>query len=111
MDALVDTTGVEVLGDQQLRLMFADGGVGDVALDREPWKGVLAQRGGRGLLQAGKSPPGERNHYMGLGHWTSHLSRCTPRHAHRRRCPRLAPNVTLGSTSRRLLAQLAGTQK
>jgi hypothetical protein len=39
---LVDVTSVEVLGDQLLRLTFADGVVGDVAFDRKQWKGVLA---------------------------------------------------------------------
>jgi hypothetical protein len=39
---LVDVTGVEVLGDQRLRLTFADGVVGDVSFDRRDWTGVLA---------------------------------------------------------------------
>lgn len=38
---LVGITGVEVLGDQRLRLTFADGVVGDVAFDRAQWTGVL----------------------------------------------------------------------
>lgn len=42
MYELVDITGVEVLGDQLLRLTFADGVVGDVAFDRTQWMGVLA---------------------------------------------------------------------
>jgi Protein of unknown function (DUF2442) len=42
MHELVDVTGVEVLGNQRLRLTFADGVVGDVAFDRAQWKGVLA---------------------------------------------------------------------
>ncbi len=42
MDGLVDITAVEVLADQLLRLTFADGIVGDVAFDRDQWKGVLA---------------------------------------------------------------------
>ena len=41
MYELVDITGVEVLGDQMLRLTFADGTVGDVAFDRSRWTGVL----------------------------------------------------------------------
>lgn len=39
---LVDITGVEVLGDQRLRLTFADGIVGDVSFERRRWTGVLA---------------------------------------------------------------------
>ncbi len=42
MDGLVDITAVEILADQVLRLTFADGIVGDVAFDRDRWKGVLA---------------------------------------------------------------------
>ena len=41
MEALVDVTGVEVLGDYRLRLTFADGIVGDVDLAREEWRGVF----------------------------------------------------------------------
>jgi Protein of unknown function (DUF2442) len=39
---LVDIIGVEVLGDQQLQLTFADGVVGNVSFDRTQWTGVLA---------------------------------------------------------------------
>jgi hypothetical protein len=41
MHELVDITDVEVLGDQLLRLTFADGVVGDVEFDRAQWSGVL----------------------------------------------------------------------
>jgi hypothetical protein len=39
---LVDVTGVEVHGDQLLRLTFADGVVGDVSFHRRDWTGVLS---------------------------------------------------------------------
>ena len=42
MYELVDITDVEVLGDQRLRLTFADGVIGDVRFDRTEWTGVLA---------------------------------------------------------------------
>jgi Protein of unknown function (DUF2442) len=34
-------TGVAVIGDHMLRLLFSDGTVGDVDLSAEPWTGVL----------------------------------------------------------------------
>jgi len=34
-------TGVAVIGDHVLRLLFSDGMVGDVDLSAEPWTGVL----------------------------------------------------------------------
>jgi hypothetical protein len=42
MDALVDVTAVEVVGDHRLRLTFADGVVGEVSFQDRDWKGVLA---------------------------------------------------------------------
>lgn len=42
MDELVDITTVEVIGDQRLRLTYADGLVGDVTFAEEHWDGVLA---------------------------------------------------------------------
>jgi hypothetical protein len=41
VDKLVDVTAVEVLGDHQLRLTFADGTVGDVAFGDDEWRGVF----------------------------------------------------------------------
>ncbi len=38
---LVDVTRVEVIGDHELRLTFADGTVGDVAFDDSHWTGVF----------------------------------------------------------------------
>jgi hypothetical protein len=40
MDKLVDVTGVEVIGDHELRLTFEDGVVGDVTFDSHEWRGV-----------------------------------------------------------------------
>jgi len=40
---LCDITGVEVLGDHRLRLMFDDGTIGDVDLSGCEWTGVLAR--------------------------------------------------------------------
>ena len=42
MDELVRITEVEVLADQQLRLTYADGLVGDVTFEDDHWHGVLA---------------------------------------------------------------------
>ena len=41
MEELVGITGVEVVGDQRLRLTFADGVVGDVDFSTHEWRGVL----------------------------------------------------------------------
>jgi Protein of unknown function (DUF2442) len=41
MDALVDVTGVEVIGDFRLRLTFEDGTVGDVGFEDREWRGVF----------------------------------------------------------------------
>jgi Protein of unknown function (DUF2442) len=41
-DSLVHITAVEILGDNELRLSFEDGTVGDVKFDRDEWRGVLA---------------------------------------------------------------------
>lgn len=38
---LVDITGVEVIGEYQLRLTFEDGVVGDVSFADREWKGVF----------------------------------------------------------------------
>jgi hypothetical protein len=38
----VHITDVEVIGDQELRLTFEDGVVGDVAFDDGDWRGVLS---------------------------------------------------------------------
>jgi hypothetical protein len=38
---LVDVTGVEVIGEYQLRLTFEDGTVGDVSFVGRKWKGVF----------------------------------------------------------------------
>ena len=40
---LVHVVGVAVIGDHELRLMFEDGTVGDVAFDDSEWHGVFAQ--------------------------------------------------------------------
>jgi hypothetical protein len=41
MEKLIPITGVEVIGDHELRLTFADGIVGDVAFDETEWRGVF----------------------------------------------------------------------
>jgi hypothetical protein len=41
MEPLVDVTGVEVVGDYDLRLTFADGTVGDVHFGDREWRGVF----------------------------------------------------------------------
>jgi hypothetical protein len=41
MDKLVPVTGVEVIGDYQLRLTFKDGVVGDVSFTDREWNGVF----------------------------------------------------------------------
>jgi hypothetical protein len=41
VEQLVDITGVEVVADHTLRLMFADGTVGDVDFEGHDWRGVL----------------------------------------------------------------------
>ncbi len=41
MDKLVPITGVETIGDHELRLTFTDGTVGDVAFDDTEWQGVF----------------------------------------------------------------------
>jgi hypothetical protein len=38
---LVHVTGVAVIGDHQLRLLFEDGTVGDVSFGDEVWTGVF----------------------------------------------------------------------
>jgi hypothetical protein len=38
---LVHVTGVAVIGDHQLRLLFEDGTVGDVSFDVNEWTGVF----------------------------------------------------------------------
>lgn len=38
---LVHVTGVEVIGDHELRLSFEDGTVGDVSFDDRNWTGVF----------------------------------------------------------------------
>jgi hypothetical protein len=38
---LVDITGVAVIGDHKLRLLFEDGTVGDVSFAGHDWPGVL----------------------------------------------------------------------
>jgi hypothetical protein len=42
MYKLVRTTGVEVVGDHQLRLRFEDGAEGEVDFSGFDWKGVFA---------------------------------------------------------------------
>jgi hypothetical protein len=39
---LVHIVGVTVIGDHELRLLFEDGTVGDVAFGDDEWRGVLA---------------------------------------------------------------------
>ena len=41
VEELVDVTGVEVIGEHQLRLTFQDGTVGDVDFSGRNWRGVL----------------------------------------------------------------------
>ncbi len=41
MGKLVPITKVEVIGDHELRLTFADGAVGDIAFDDSEWQGVF----------------------------------------------------------------------
>jgi hypothetical protein len=38
---LVHVTGVAVIGDHKLRLLFEDGTVGDIAFDDSEWTGVF----------------------------------------------------------------------
>ena len=38
---LVHVTGVAVIGDHKLRLLFEDGTVGDVSFEGREWKGVF----------------------------------------------------------------------
>jgi hypothetical protein len=38
---LVDVTGVEVIGEHQLRLTFEDGIVGDISFTDDEWAGVF----------------------------------------------------------------------
>lgn len=38
---LVHITGVAVIGDHRLRLLFEDGTVGDVSFEDHPWTGVF----------------------------------------------------------------------
>jgi hypothetical protein len=46
---LYDVTGVAVIGDHRLRLLFEDGTVGDVSFEDHPWTGVFEPlAGGRG---------------------------------------------------------------
>lgn len=39
---LYDITGVAVIGDHKLRLLFEDGTVGDVSFENDSWDGVFA---------------------------------------------------------------------
>lgn len=41
MDQLVDIVEVESLGGYRLRIVFADGVVGEVDFDRREWRGVF----------------------------------------------------------------------
>jgi hypothetical protein len=41
VEQLVDVTAVEVIGDYQLRLTFADGTVGDIDFTGREWQGVF----------------------------------------------------------------------
>ena len=41
VEQLVDVTAVEVIGDYELRLTFADGTVGDVEFTGRDWQGVF----------------------------------------------------------------------
>lgn len=45
VEQLVDITGVEVIGEYQLRLTFQDGTVGDVDFGERDWRGVLEPLG------------------------------------------------------------------
>ena len=38
---LVHITGVAVIGDHRLRLLFEDGTVGDISFEDDPWNGVF----------------------------------------------------------------------
>ncbi len=42
LSPIVHVTGVEVLGDHELRLSFEDGTVGDVAFGPDEWRGVFS---------------------------------------------------------------------
>jgi hypothetical protein len=39
---LREITGVAVIGNHRLRLLFDDGTVGDVSFENDPWNGVFA---------------------------------------------------------------------
>jgi hypothetical protein len=41
VEQLIDVTAVDVIGDYQLRLTFADGTVGDVDFSGREWQGVF----------------------------------------------------------------------
>lgn len=41
LPALMHITGVEVIGDHELRLTFEDGTVGEIAFDDREWRGVF----------------------------------------------------------------------
>ena len=41
VEQLQDVTGVEVLGDHRLRLVFDDGTVGEVDFTKRAWRGVF----------------------------------------------------------------------
>jgi len=41
VEQLIDVTAVEVIGDYQLRLTFADGTIGDVNFSDRDWTGVF----------------------------------------------------------------------
>jgi hypothetical protein len=45
VEQLVDITAVEVVGEYQLRLTFADGTVGDVDFAGRQWRGVFEPLG------------------------------------------------------------------
>lgn len=45
VEALVDVTAVEVVGDYRLRLTFEDGTVGDVDFRGSEWRGVFEPLG------------------------------------------------------------------
>jgi Protein of unknown function (DUF2442) len=47
---LVHIVGVTVIGDHELRLLFEDGTVGDVAFGEDEWRGVLAPLRDPGLF-------------------------------------------------------------
>jgi hypothetical protein len=42
LPALVHIVGVTVIGEHEVRLLFEDGTVGDVAFRDEEWQGVFA---------------------------------------------------------------------